>query len=475
MICVTITPRSRTLAKVDLLNAAARGDMVEICLDHLVKDPDFTDLLEGKSKPVLLSCRRPQEGGAFEGTDEERTQLLKRAIVAKPDYIELDLETARSIKRFGAVKRVVSFTRFDRPEPRPAQLIDEAKEADADIVKLVWPTPTLEDAWPLLQLTVAETKLPVVALGVGQQGLTFTLLGLRHGAPWVYAALEPGMEVCEGQPTLFDLDDIHHARGITPKTTFIGLTGFGDGARRAMTALNTTFVEADRDARCLPLDIRSPNTLADRLERLKIRTLLPVGETADLVSPLAEAGQTESPDVLLNKDGQWKGFGTIDRAALKALKKAYEPDWSRANVMVLGLTRLARTIAAGLIKEGAMVSLCSVGEQATAQAATELGCRAIPLKQLYSTLADVVVVADPALVAGTGRTEVNPAYFRPNMTVLDVTSVPELHTLGREAIDRGANVVQPAAIYALHLDAVLKTLTGGGLSDGARAAFVENA
>ena len=469
MLCVTVTPKSRTLAKVDILNAAARGDMVEVCLDHLVKDPDFNDLLAMRPKPILVSCRRPEEQGAFTGTEEERIQLLKRAIVAKPDYIELDAEAAGKVKRFGDVKRVVSFTRLDRPEPKPAELIEEAKALDADIVKFMWPTPTLEDAWPLLALTVGKTKLPVVAIGIGPAGLTFNLLALRHGAPWVYAALEPGMEVCEGQATLFELTERHRAATIDKSTTFIGLTGFGEGSTRVTEAMNESFAETGRNARCLPMEVRRPSTLAERLEKLRIQTVLPIGGDAELLGSIAAAGERHSPDVLIRKNDQWKGYRTIDRAALKALKGTYGQDWNRANVLVLGLSPLGETIARDLAKEGAMVSLCASNEAAVAPLAKELGCRAIPLKQLYNTLADVVVIADGSLVAGGGRTEINPAFFRPNMTVLDVTSPPELHPLGIEARDRGAKLVDPVGIYAIHLDAVMKQLVGEPLSETAKA------
>ena len=91
MICISVAPQSRTLAKVDLLNASRQGDMVELCLDHLIKDPDVGDLLCGIDKPVIVSCRRLADGGAYEGEEEHRVALLRQAIVAGPAYVELVL------------------------------------------------------------------------------------------------------------------------------------------------------------------------------------------------------------------------------------------------------------------------------------------------------------------------------------------------------------------------------------------------
>ena len=94
MICISVVPESRQLAKVDIFNAANQADLVEVCLDHLIKEPEIPDLLEGAKKPILLSCRREVDGGHWNGTEEERLLMLRQAIVAAPDWIELEVDIA---------------------------------------------------------------------------------------------------------------------------------------------------------------------------------------------------------------------------------------------------------------------------------------------------------------------------------------------------------------------------------------------
>ena len=130
MICVTVTPSSRKLAKVDLLNAARYGDVIELCLDHLSREPDVKDLISAVNKPIIISCRRKEDGGAWEGTEDARLTLLRQAIVAGPAYIELDLDTAPGIPRFGDTKRIISFTRLDQPEHDIDQLAVRRIEID---------------------------------------------------------------------------------------------------------------------------------------------------------------------------------------------------------------------------------------------------------------------------------------------------------------------------------------------------------
>src|SRR5579862_1693298 len=115
MLCISVAPVSRKLAKADLLNAAGQCDLIELCVDHFVKEPDIGEILQGITKPILIACRRPQDGGKFEGTDDERMTLLRQAIVAGPQYVELALDTASKIPRFGKTQRVISVTSLDGP------------------------------------------------------------------------------------------------------------------------------------------------------------------------------------------------------------------------------------------------------------------------------------------------------------------------------------------------------------------------
>jgi 3-dehydroquinate dehydratase / shikimate dehydrogenase len=227
MICISVTPESRQLAKVDIYNAANQCDLVEVCLDRLHKEPDVKDMISGSKKPVLVSCRNPDEGGHFDGTEDERMGLLRQAILAEPAYIELDPATAQKIPRFGKTQRVISFASQTRPLGNVEEAFDEAVRCKADVIKFTWPTDTIESAWPLLAVVSQKRALPVVGLGLGRSGLTFSLLGRKYGSPWIYAALEKGMEAFPGQPTVGELDNIYRWRQVDSKTRFIGIAGTG--------------------------------------------------------------------------------------------------------------------------------------------------------------------------------------------------------------------------------------------------------
>lgn len=471
MICVTVTPISRTLAKADLLNAARMGDIVELCLDHFVNEPDIQDLITAIKKPIIVSCRRPQEGGKWQGTEAQRLTLLRQAIAAGPDYVELDLDIAPGIPRFGKTKRVISFARLDRPETNIDGIFNQAANAKADVVKFAWPTPTLDAAWPLLAAVSQKRDLPVVGLGLGQAELTFSLLGLKYGSPWIYAALEPGMEAYPGQATVFDLKEIYHCERINSKTVFVGVAGLGESQRITTTALNDGFSALNLNACCLPLELGETRQLPKMLDILKIKAILIQRDHGQKIIDLAEHldphdRQCQFVNLLLKRDDGWHGYNTLWRSGLRTLEndlKSSGKSIEKKSVLVLGNGGIAQSIVHAISQRQGLVSICGPDDKESQNTAQLNQCRYVPFQNLYETLTDIVVLADPRLEAGVMHGQVNPSFFRPTMTVLDISNLPLESTLLQEARLRGCHVVGSSRIYRDQLETQFKSITGADL------------
>src|SRR5580700_7861211 len=110
MICISINQESRRMALVDMLNAASQCDLLEVRLDRFGKAPELGELLGNKPRPVIMSCRRVRDGGAWDGTEEERLALLRQCIISKADYVEIELDVADQIRPFPPARRVISYT-----------------------------------------------------------------------------------------------------------------------------------------------------------------------------------------------------------------------------------------------------------------------------------------------------------------------------------------------------------------------------
>jgi len=476
MICITVAPTSRTLAKVDILNAMRYADIVEVALDHLIKEPDVKDLIEGWEKPIIISCRRKEDGGQWDGSETDRMTLLRQAIVSGPAYIELDLDIASRIPRFGKTQRVISFTSMDRPLKDIDSIFDEAAQAHADVVKFCWPTPTLDDAWPMLAAVSQKRRLPIVGMGLGPADLTFSLLGRKYGSPWIYAALEKGMEAFPGQATVFDLDEIYHWREIDRTTAFVAIAGFGETQMMTTRVFNAAFKLLGSNTRCLPIEIGNLNMLKKMLDVLKVKTILASGAAGGQLLPLAEQideqdRKSSYADLLLKHDESWRGYNTLWRSGLKALEAnlgsggggAGDRPLDRRNVLVLGNGAAAKSMAYAVQQRKGLVSVCGPDDKEAQQTAQEFGCRLVPFQSLYDTLADVVVIADRGLRSGAHAGCINPSVLRPTQTVLDVSDPPQEHPLFVEARERGCRVVEPVKVYMDQLQMQFKAIAGRDL------------
>ncbi len=466
MICVSVTPASRTLAQVDLLNASRYGDLVELCIDRLIKEPDFKELINTIDKPILISCRRKQDGGQFTGSEEARIKLLRQAIVAGPAYIELDLDIANDIPRFGTTQRVISFTRLDRPEYDIENIFDQAADAKADVVKFSWPTPTIDDVWPLLAAVSQKRRLPIVGNGLGTPELTFSLLGRKYESPWIYAALEKGMEAYPGQATVHELYEKFHWNDINKQTKFIAIAGFSEGLTTTLRIFNLAFRYLKMNVRCLPLQIGRIDRLPKMLEILKIQAMILEGDDATKAIPLAthidkNEFQTQYIDLMMHRADGWHGYNTLLRTCLPTIERSYSAGGLQGKtVLVLGHNGIAQSVVSSLSAKQNIINICSTDNAAAEHLAKLYSVKFLPFAHLYETLCDVIIITDTRMKFGSGKKEIMPSLLRPNHTVIDLSSLPSKSPLFEEAILRGCRIMSPGVIYMDQIQRQFKALTG---------------
>lgn len=473
MICISVTPSSRTLAPADILNASRKCDLIELCLDNFIKTPEVADLVKLSEKPLLISCRRKKDGGQFTGTEDERLQLLRNAIVAGPAYVELDLDIADKVPRFGEVKRVISYTSLNRPLSNIDEFFEECYKAKADVVKFTWPTDDLDAAWPLLAAVSKSRELPVVGQGIGKSGLTFSLLGRKYGSPWIYAALERGMEAYDGQPGVWQLEDEYCWKEIGPKTRFVGVVGMGTAENTTTRVLNAAFQEMKKPIRCLPLIPGSTDKLQKRLAVLKINGLLidPLhpGDISSMCQPGDELVESSGfMDMAMEGKSGWKGRSTMFDALEQTADKIRGERWAEGRAStVFGTGPLAMAAIQFLSSRNGAVSVAAPSDNTAMATAKKASVRHIPWSNVHAFTTDVVVLAGSNIKCGTGRGQLNPSLIREGMTVVDFSAYPQESAFAEESHARGAHYISPSAVFATQLQIQFKTLTGVDLPPNA--------
>ena len=273
MICISIYQESRRFALADMLNASRQCDLLEIRLDRFSKDPDVGELIQAKPKPVIISCRRPCDGGDWDGSEEERQAILRNAIVAGADYVEAELDIAANVRKYGATKCVISYTNLEETPADIAEIYAEAQTKNPDVIKLVTRADTPEAAWPLVQI-LAKPAVPTVVVGLGPSSAMLTMLARRIGAPWTYAALERGMEAYTGQLTVETLKTVYRHQDIGKATRFIGVLGSGEREQVVTALLNAALAHLELPQRCLPLPLGNIRLFKKIVEAVKLGSVV---------------------------------------------------------------------------------------------------------------------------------------------------------------------------------------------------------
>jgi len=235
-------------------------------------------------------------------------------------------------------------------------------------------------------------------MGLGRADLTFSLLGQKYGSPWIYAALERGLEAFPGQATVFELDETYSCREIDKHTVFIAIAGFGETQTITTRVLNAAFKQIGANVRCLPIELGDVKMLKKMLDVLKVKAILVSEGNGKRLLPLAEHidkhdAQSEYIDLLLRLDDGWHGYNTLWRSGLKALENSLGGDAKRPlerhNVLVLGNGGMAQSMVYGVAHRKGMVSICGPNDKESQQIASTNECRMVPYAKLYETLADV--------------------------------------------------------------------------------------
>src|SRR5262249_43186876 len=136
LICAVIGRTRHKMMQVEIQEAGKRGArLLEIRLDYLARAPDFHRLLAKRPCPMIATVRRQADGGGWPGQEEERQMLLRQAVVAGFDWVDLETDIADDVRRYGNTKRIVSYHNFREVPEDLEKIYRRMCEQDADVVK----------------------------------------------------------------------------------------------------------------------------------------------------------------------------------------------------------------------------------------------------------------------------------------------------------------------------------------------------
>ena len=225
MICVSIGRTRHKMVVAEHHALAERGaQLVELRLDWLASPPDLSKLLDNRPTPVVITCRRDLDKGKWKFGEDQRQTLLRAAIVAGADYVDIEDDIAHAIRRYGKSQRIISHHNFEETPDDIEAIHEKMTKLDPDIIKIVTMANSPSDSVRMLKL-VADSKVPTIGFCMGELGTFSRILTGRYGAPFTYATFNKDRELAPGQLSFDEMTKIYRYDRIDRSTELFGVIG----------------------------------------------------------------------------------------------------------------------------------------------------------------------------------------------------------------------------------------------------------
>jgi 3-dehydroquinate dehydratase/shikimate dehydrogenase len=443
--------------------AQSGAQLVELRLDWLKRMPDLGRLLAERPTPVVVTCRRPMDMGKWRGSEEERLMLLRQAIVAGVEYVDLEVDIARKVPRYGPTRRIVSYHNFKATPDDLEELYGTMRELDADVLKLATMANTPEDNVRMLELVAAAPK-PTVGFCMGELGLPSRILCGKFGAPWTYATFSSERIMAPGQLSFEEMRDLYHYDEIDAQTRVFGVLGDPVGHSYSPLLHNAAF--RHEGLNCVYVPFRVPHDLLlptlKAFESLDVQgysvTIPHKEQSVQYVRyPDATVKDAGAANTLYRDDrGKWFATNTDLEAAMRCLRMGLEmkepddPHLSGKKVLLLGAGGAARAIGLGVSRAGAALVVCNRSKKRGKELAEQLNCQFINWENRGSVLADVLINCTPVgMFPNVEETPFPQHWLRDGMLVFDTVYNPENTLLLKQAREHLCFTVSGLEMFVL--------------------------
>ena len=461
MICVSIGRTRHKMVLAEHRALAQRGaQLVELRLDWLSHTPDVSRLLADRPTPAVVTCRRRSDKGRWNGSEDQRRTVLRAAIVAGAEYVDIEDDIARAIPRYGKTQRIISHHNFDETPDDLEEIYKRMCDLDHDIIKLVTMANQPEDSIRLLKL-VAEAKTPTVGFCMGEIGLASRLLCGKYGSPFTYATFSSERTLAPGQLSFEEMTETYHFDRIGSDTRVFGVLGDPLAHSLSPNVHNAAFDADGIDAVYLPLRVPADGLVKTlkAFQWLNIdgysvtiphkETILELATKHDSTVEQLKAANTLCRD----EDRNWTASNTDLPAAIQTLKLALETSTGSNSLagrkcLVLGAGGAARAVAGGLVQEDAVVTVSGRTRPRANELAVELGCQEIGWENRGSQFTDVLVNCTPlGMHPNINESPFQPQWLSDNTLVFDTVYNPENTLLIKQARERGCPTVSGIEMF----------------------------
>ena len=360
-------------------------DGVELRLDHFEKI-DLTTLkafLKACGLPVMFTVRRKDQGGAFQGAENERLALLESLSALQPAYLDLEYDVPQEFRKklfetYPKVSFLSSYHDFSQTPADIETIFKKVRVPYAHIFKLAFAAKSSLDGLRLLEYMRTKNE-KLIGICMGDPGQITRILAPLFGTVLTYAAIEENASTAPGQITAKQLQEIYRFRELNRQTQIYGV--IGDPVDKSLGHIihNAVFKEEKINAVYLRIPVKTEELTPFFQSILKLpfkglsvtmphkETIMPAMAQISIETRVIGACNT-----IQIKEGKLIGYNTDGIGALNAIEK-HGLVFGR-HILFIGAGGAAKGLIFEASQRGAFVSIVNrTPEKAIEMAATVKG------------------------------------------------------------------------------------------------------
>ena len=482
-ICIPITADTVEEALGELKKAEAKNGIAELRLDFIkdIDEGNVEELLKNKAKEVIVTCRPKSEGGNFEGSEEERILMLKKAVELNVEYVDVEFKTNKELindlnnktkeiedtrksrfpvsrwdfrgtqkseifgvlkttgfhefekqKFFKQSKIIVSYHNFDETPllEELENIYDEIKKLNPDLVKIATFANSLNDNFKIFRLLRGKNDLIGFCMGI--KGQISRVLAPKFNSLATFASLGRGKESASGQISIDEVRDEYNIGCIDQDTRVLGVIGEFAENSKSRHMHNKMFKERGVNFVYHPLKLEK-NELEEFMNNFRkfdfAGAAVTVPHKVGIMKYLDDVDETAknigAVNTIVNNNGRLIGYNTDYFGAIEALKE--KTQLSNKKVLVIGAGGAARAVVYGLKKEDAEITIINRTAKKAQKLAEEFKIKADKLENVKGLIEDNEIVINTTSVGmkpNLGMSIIPEEYLAKGKIIMDIVYTP---------------------------------------------------
>ncbi|MCP4161430.1 MAG: type I 3-dehydroquinate dehydratase [Deltaproteobacteria bacterium] len=457
------------------------GSPIEEYLEIIRKNRNFvdivelrTDLLEEQSYdqitnfpamaelPVILTCRKTNDGGSWSGTESLRKDKLLEWLDGLFAYVdlELDIEDIAVFEEKASINgtRIIrSFHNFDAvPSDLYNKMVNASRESTAIIKGAVYPKSS-EDLFNLVDVSIRLKKSNLMStfilLGMGDYGFITRILTGKLGSFLTFCSDDSTRSGAPGHCSASDLIDIYNFNSINDDTDIYAIIGNPLKQSRSPQIHNKGYRKNCLNAVYVPFLTDSPcwfMKLADLLDIKASSVTVPFkSEIIPLVDSIDEAVIKigASNTIFRGKKGKWCATNTDAHGFIKPLLDFLGcSNLKDRKISLIGAGGAARAALFSLLEKEANVVIFNRTVSKGELLSSEFGCRVYPLDSSsldilreYNSI--IVQTTNVGMAPFEGINPISFYEFSGDEVVYDIIYKPEKTVLMKKASNAGCRIL----------------------------------